>query len=144
MTLEEIQKHWDKDSIVDTTELGSEATKIPQLHSKYFKMFSTERLKLKQMTEKANILKLDLWSYYQGSLDYDTLQSYGWDQCDNIILKADIPMHIEANQTYIDNNLQKAYQKEKVDFLEGIIKSLNNRGFNINAAVQWEKLKVGI
>jgi hypothetical protein len=144
MTLEEIQNHWDKDSIVDTTELGSEATKIPQLHSKYFKMFSAERLKLKQMSEKSNVLKLDLWSYFQGSLDFDALQQYGWDQCNHIILKADIPMHIEANQTYIDSNLQKAYQKEKVDFLEAIIKSLNNRGFNINAAVQWEKFKVGI
>ena len=35
-------------------------------------------------------------------------------------------------------------QKEKVDFLESIIKSLNNRGFNLNAAIQWEKFKVGI
>jgi ribonucleotide reductase alpha subunit len=107
-------------------------------------MFSAERLKLKQMSEKSNVLKLDLWSYFQGSLDFDALQQYGWDQCNHIILKADIPMHIEANQTYIDSNLQKAYQKEKVDFLEAIIKSLNNRGFNINAAVQWEKFKVGI
>ena len=53
-------------------------------------------------------------------------------------------MHIESNETYIDNNLKIAYQKEKVDFLEAIIKSLNNRGFNINAAIQWEKFKVGI
>jgi hypothetical protein len=144
MTLEEIQKHWDKDSVVDTTELGSEAAKIPQLHSKYFKMFSTERLKLKQMSEQANVLKLDLYSYFQGSMDFETLQGYGWEQCNNIILKVDIPMHMEANQTYIDSNLKYAYQKEKVDFLEAIVKSLNNRGFNINAAVQWEKFKVGI
>ena len=27
MTLEEIQQHWDKDSEVDRTELGNEATK---------------------------------------------------------------------------------------------------------------------
>ena len=106
MTLEEIQQHWDRDSEVDRTELGNEATKIPQLHSKYFKMFSTERLKLKQMEGKAKVLHLDLWTYYQG--------------------------------------LGLSYQKEKVDFLEAIIKSLNARGFNINAAISWEKFKVGI
>ena len=60
------------------------------------------------------------------------------------ILKADLGIHIDANQNWIDNNLKMAYQKEKVDFLEAIIKSLNNRGFNINAAIQWEKFKVGI
>ena len=60
------------------------------------------------------------------------------------ILKADIQIHIDANQIWIDNNLKVAYQKEKVEFLESIIKSLNGRGFNINAAIQWEKFKVGI
>lgn len=144
MTLEEIQQHWDKDSEVDRTELGNEATKIPQLHSKYFKMFSTERLKLKQMEGKAKVLHLDLWTYYQGSIDQDTLRDYGWEPNNNIILKVDIPMHIEANRTAIDSNLGLSYQKEKVDFLEAIIKSLNARGFNINAAISWEKFKVGI
>jgi hypothetical protein len=144
MTLEEIQQHWDKDSEVDRTELGNEATKIPQLHSKYFKMFSAERLKLKQLEGKAKILHFDLWTYYQGSIDHDTLKSYGWDQNDHIILKQDIPMHIEANRTHIDSNLGLSYQREKVDFLEAIIKSLNGRGFNISAAINWEKFKVGI
>jgi|TARA_R110002096_G_scaffold253560_1_gene446492 hypothetical protein len=107
-------------------------------------MFSTERLKLKQLEGKAKILHLDLWTYYQGSIDHDTLKSYGWDQNDHIILKQDIPMHIEANRTHIDSNLGLSYQREKVDFLEAIIKSLNGRGFNISAAINWEKFKVGI
>ena len=107
-------------------------------------MFSTERLKLKQMEGKAKVLHLDLWTYYQGSIDQDTLRDYGWEPNNNIILKVDIPMHIEANRTAIDSNLGLSYQKEKVDFLEAIIKSLNARGFNINAAISWEKFKVGI
>ena len=36
MTLEEIQNLWSKDSKVDRTELGEEAIRIPQIHSKYF------------------------------------------------------------------------------------------------------------
>lgn len=144
MTLEQIQELWSSDSIVDRTELGEEAVKIPQLHSKYYKLYSQERLTLRKLTEESKSLQLDLWSYYQGSLDYETLKEYGWEQNDHIILKADIPMHIDANQTWINSNLKIAYQKEKVDFLESIVKSLNNRGFNINAAIQWEKFKVGI
>ncbi len=74
----------------------------------------------------------------------EELKERWWDQINNIILKQDMAVHIDSNQTWIDNNLKLAYQKEKVDFLEAIIKSLNNRGFNINAAVSWEKFKVGI
>ena len=41
MTLEELQADWEKDTVIDRSELGQEALKIPQLHSKYYKIFST-------------------------------------------------------------------------------------------------------
>ena len=144
MTLEQIQKLWSKDAPVDRTELANEASRIPQLHSKYFKIFSTERLLLKKLEQESKQLWKDLWEYYQGNFDYEELKERGWDQVNQRILKADLGIHIDADQNWIDNNLKVAYQKEKVDFLEAIIKSLNNRGFNINAAIQWEKFKVGI
>lgn len=144
MTLEEIQAQWSKDAPVDRTELATEASRIPQLHSKYFKIFSTERLLYKKMEQQSKQLWKDLWEYYQGNFDYEELKERGWDQVNTRILKADLGIHIDADQNWIDNNLKMAYQKEKVDFLEAIIKSLNNRGFNINAAIQWEKFKVGI
>ena len=99
---------------------------------------------LLKLLEESKSLQLDLHSYFQGSLDYERLRELGWEQNDHIILKADIQMHIDANQDWINSNLKIAYQKEKVDLLESILKSLNNRGFNINAAIQWEKFKVGI
>ena len=144
MTLEEIQALWSKDAKIDRVELGEEAIRIPQIHSKYFKIYSTERLTLKKMQEDSKQLWKDLWDYYQGNFDYEDLKQRGWDQVNIKILKADIQIHIDANQIWIDNNLKLAYQKEKVEFLESIIKSLNGRGFNINAAIQWEKFKVGI
>ena len=144
MTLEEIQAQWSKDAPIDRTELAEEATRIPQIHAKYFKIFSTERLILRKLEEQAKQLNKDLWDYYQGNFDYEELKERGWDQINVRILKADIGNYIDADQNWVDNNLKVAYQREKVEFLESIIKSLNNRGFNINAAIQWEKFKVGI
>ena len=144
MTLEEIQALWSRDAPIDRTELATEATRIPQIHAKYFKIFSTERLVLRKLEEEAKQLKKDLWDYYQGNFDYEELKERGWDQINVRILKADIGHYIDADQNWVDNNLKVAYQREKVEFLESIIKSLNNRGFNINAAIQWEKFKVGI
>ena len=144
MTLEEIQTLWSKDAPVDRTELATEASRIPQLHSKYFKIFSTERLLYKKLEQQSKQLWKDLWDYYQGNFDYEELKERGWDQVNTRILKSDLSIHIDADQNWIDSNLKLAYQKEKVDFVESIVKSLNNRGFNINAAIQWEKFKVGI
>ncbi len=144
MTLEEIQALWSKDAPVDRTELATEASRIPQLHSKYFKIFSTERLLYKKLEQQSKQLWKDLWDYYQGNFDYEELKERGWDQVNTRILKSDLSIHIDADQNWIDSNLKLAYQKEKVDFVESIVKSLNNRGFNINAAIQWEKFKVGI
>ena len=144
MTLQEIQTLWSKDSEVDRTALGAEASKIPQLHSKYFKIFSTERLKLRQMELVSKQLYTDLWEYYQGNFDYEMCEEKGWEPFQLKILKSDITFYIDRNQDWVDSQLKLAMQKEKVDFLESIIKSLNGRGFNINAAINWEKFKVGI
>lgn len=144
MKLEEIQQQWSKDSQVDRTELGEEAMKIPQLHSKYFKMYSEERLLLRKMELESKQLYKDLWDYYQGNLDYEDLQERGWDQNQLKILKQDLNVYIDSNQDWINSNLKLSYQKEKVDFLDAIIKSLTSRGFNIKAAIDWEKFKVGL
>jgi hypothetical protein len=144
MTLDELNDQWAKDSQIDRTELGDEAIRIPQLHSKYFKLYSQERLTLRKSLEASKSLLRDLNFYYLGSLDMETMDDYGWEQNQHIILKSDVSMHIDANPAWIQSNLKIAYQQEKVDFLESIIKSLNGRGFNINAAIQWEKFKVGI
>ena len=44
MTLDEVLEEWHKDSQLDRTELGEEALKIPQLHSKYYKLYITVNL----------------------------------------------------------------------------------------------------
>jgi hypothetical protein len=41
-------------------------------------------------------------------------------------------------------SLRIGIQQEKIELLESIIKSLTGRGFNIKAALEWEKFKVGI
>ena len=46
MTLEEIQKLWSSDSQLDDSQLDNESLKIPELHHKYFRIFSDENLNL--------------------------------------------------------------------------------------------------
>ena len=47
MKLEAIQELWNRDREIDYTELGTESIRIPQIHDKYLKIYTDERIKLK-------------------------------------------------------------------------------------------------
>lgn len=143
MNLDHLFDEWSKDSQLDRTELGEEALKIPALHSKYFKIFSTERLQLRRLEQEFKTLYKLKNEYYAGTLDYEEMRELGWEPNPLKILRNDLPQYIDADKDIVDLTLKIAYQKEKVEFLDSCIRSLNTRGYNINAAIAWEKFKVG-
>ena len=144
MTLDQLHELWSKDANIDRTELGEEANKIPQLHSKYYKFYSTERLVLRKLQEELKQLTFDKSQWLQGNMDRDDMKARGWEPNPLKILKADLDAHIDSDQEVVDFKLKIAYQQEKVDFLDSAIKYLTNRGFNLKAAIDWEKFKMGV
>jgi len=135
---------WQKDSHIDRTELGEESIKIPQLHHKYYKFYSNERLQMLKLNEDIKRLKKNKFVWYMGNMSREELDDLEWEQNPLKILKQDVPMYVDGDEEVIEMNLKIGYQKEKVDFLENAIRSLTNRGFNIKSAIDWEKFKVGI
>ena len=65
MKLEEIQEFWHKDREIDYSELGTESIRIPQIHDKYLKIYTDERIRLRSLEfELAKLVraKTDLYS----------------------------------------------------------------------------------
>lgn len=143
MKLEDIQKEWERDSCIDRSELGEESLRIPQLHSKYYKIYSTERTLLRKWEGEYKILYKDKYEYYNGTLSEEVLKANGWEPFALRILKPDIPTYMEADPSIIKAKGMIANQQDKVEFIESIIKSLPQRGYQINSAISWEKFKVG-
>jgi hypothetical protein len=144
MTLDEIFANWSEDSCIDKTELDSESLKIPLLHSKYLKIFTTERLSLHRLeAEYKTLFKLKS-EYFSGSLDMDTIKEHGWEPNPKLILKSDLSMHIEADQEIQKLSLKIGLQREKVSTLDSILKTIGNRGFQISNAINYMKLMNGI
>lgn len=143
MKLEEIQQLWENDSNIDRTELGEASLRIPQLHSKYFKIFSQERLTLKKLQADYKLLYKDKYQYYNGTLDEETLQERGWEPNGLKILRTDIPIYMDGDSDLQAIALKINLQEEKIDFLESAIKSLTNRGFQIKSAIEWIKFQNG-
>ena len=143
MKLETIYEHWSSDSKIDRTELGNESIKIPQLHAKYFKFYSEERLRLKQYESEHKILYKRKFEYYMGTMDEGEQKDLGWEPQLLKILRTDLPTYIDADQDIINLNLKISMQKEKIDVLDNIIRTINNRGFQIKNVIDWEKFKTG-
>jgi len=143
MKLEEIQLLWERDAQIDRTELGEESLRIPQLHSKYFKIFSQERLLLRKMEADFKQMYKNKYEWYNGSISEELLKEHEWEPNPLKILRTDIPMHLEADRDLQSLSLKMEMQKEKVEFVEAVIKSLTTRGFQIKSAIDWERFKMG-
>lgn len=144
MKLEEIQQLWEKDCEIDRAELGEESLKIAQLHSKYFKLYSAERLLLKKLEKDMKLLQKVKFEYYNGILSHDELKQHGWDPFSLKVLKSDLHIYLDGDVDIHNAQLKLEYQKEKIDFLENIIKALNNRNFQIKNAIDWAKFMNGV
>ena len=57
MNLDMIQDLWEQDSKIDDDNLHSESTKIPSLHSKYYKLYNNILVLKKSQENKYKILK---------------------------------------------------------------------------------------
>ena len=143
MKIEDITSLWDKDSKIDETELGSESTKIPQIHNKYLKIFMGERVQLIRLKAQQKRAKKLLTEYYLGELDREELEELGRDQFYKKVLKQEIDTYIESDDMMIDAILKTSLQQEKVDYLEAILRQINNRGFQIKNAIDWNKFISG-
>lgn len=142
MKLDEIFEEWKVDSDIDRTELGNEALKIPKLHHKYYQIFTNERLILRKFEADYKQLKLGKYEFYTMGPNEDT--SPHWKLPPRgMLLKADVPMYMEADKEMVELSLKIGLQQEKVELLESIIKSLINRGFQIKSAIEWTKFTMG-
>ena len=143
MKIDDIMEMWSEDCNVNRLELGEESLKLPKLHSKYLRIFPEERLLNRRLEGERKELILLKHDYYRGIMPEDDLRANGWEPFRLNVLKSDIPMYIEADQDIIKLNLRIAMQQEKVDALESIIRSINNRGFLIKNAIEFAKFQVG-
>ena len=139
MEISEIQKLVAEDMPIDDTELDIESMAIPQLHSKYLNIYMDEKLLLQKINSDYYRLKKMKWEYYTGKLDQDQLDEYGWEPFQLKILKQDIDLYIDSDEDLQKLINKQTYQKEKINYLDAILKSVNNRQWNIKGAIEWRK-----
>ena len=144
MNLENLKELITKDSQIDSTELGIESLKIPQIHSKYLTILSDVKLLLTKQNNDLAILKLRKWKIYTGKASKEELEAWNEDPCDFTLLKSDVEQFVEADPKVIELKSKVAVTEVKLRIVEDFLKSLNNRNFMIKSAIDWQKMMNGI
>jgi len=144
MNLEQISEEWRKDSPIDSTELAIASLKIPELHSKYLKIYFGERQRMKGLEFQLKELSIKKYEHYNGRLSYDELEELGWQPFVKKLMKNEIDMYIDSDKDIMAITMKIAAQKEKIEFLEEVIKNLNQRNFQIKNAIEWHRFTNGV
>ena len=142
MKIEEVEALWEQDIKIDRTELDSESLKIPSLHSKYYKIYLREKVQLKAEEQSYKQFYKLKHEYYTGKLSQTELNELGWEPF-QFLLKNELQVYMESDKEMCDRLLKLNVQREKVQFLEDIIKTLNTRGFLIKNAIDFIRFTNG-
>jgi len=143
MELSEIQEMWTKDCEVDRSELGEASLRIPTLHNKYYKIYSAERAEYRKQEALHKRLLKYKHEWYAGIMSKEDLAALKWEPNPLKILRSDMNIYFESDKDIIKMKSELDDMKEKVEYLEAIIKSMATRNFVIKAAIDWERFKVG-
>ena len=143
MKLEDIQELWHRDSEIDYTELGTESIRIPLIHDKYLKIFTDERIRLKGLEFELSKTVRTKTEYYSGKMSQEELDRRGWEQYLGRLLKNEMANYIESDDDVIKLKQQLVVLQEKINYLDSVIRMINNRGFQIKNALDWLKFTNG-
>jgi hypothetical protein len=143
MQLEELNEMWAKDAKIDEAQLGSEAIKIPQLHNKYYTIYSKEALRMRKLKSDLKELEHAKYEWYTGTMAEEDMKARGWRPNPLKILRTDVNKYIESDKDIINLSLRIDYHMQIANYLEDIIKQINNRNFMIRAAIDWVKFQSG-
>ena len=102
-----------------------------------------ERVVLFKLKAENKRIRKTLIEYYLGELDREELSEINRDQFYKKLLKNEVETYLEADDMYIENTLKVSVQGEKVAYVEAIVKSLNNRNFQIKSAIDWVRFTQG-
>ena len=144
MKLEEIQELWNRDREIDISELATESIRIPQIHDKYLKIYVDEKIKLRKLQLNLSKISKIKSDYYSGRMSQEELDRLEWQPFLVKVLKGEVNSYVESDDDIIKLKETIALMEEKINYIDSVIRMINNRGFQIKSAIDWIKYKDGI
>ena len=142
MNLDELKKEAYEDLPITKEEhLDQEAFKNQELKAKWLDYKSRFELLLVRNKGEYQRMYRDKWEYYGGKAD---AKVYVAKPFDLKVLKSDLAMYISSDEEIIQLSDKISYLEYTIKYCEGIIKSIDNRGWDTKNAIEWKKFEAGM
>ena len=142
MNLEKIQEMWKEDSHMDMDNLHDESVKIPQLHQKYYTLYTTIKLLKAKSADSLAKTRLDRYNYYSGKAPAEVYVEEPFPY--KIRDKESMSMHLNADDKLTKIKLKLDYYDVMLEYLEDILKMLHNRGYQVKSAIDFLRFQAGM
>jgi hypothetical protein len=142
MNLEKIQEMWEADSKIDMDNLHDESIKIPQLHQKYYTLYTTIKLLRTKASDTLAKTKLDRYNYYSGKAPAEVYVEEPFPY--KVRDKESMSLHLNADTKLSNIKLKVEYYDVMIAFLEDILKMIHNRGYQVKNSIDFLKFQSGM
>lgn len=143
MTLDALNTVWGTDSQLDFSRPDTELRNIPLLHAKYWHIYTAERQRYVLLKQEYDTLKRAKMDWYTGRMSDDELKERGWAPQGLRIVRQEADSYLAADPELSVLSGKLETQKIKLDFIEDVIKQINNRNFLLKNWIEWMKFSQG-
>ena len=142
MTLEELKQESYKDLPVKNVEnTDQESFYNQEIKAKWLDYKSRFELLLARSKGDYQVLYREKWEYYGGKSE---AKIYASKPFDFKVLKTDLQIYISSDSDVIELSNKIAYLETTIKFIDGVIKSIDNRGWDIKHAISWKQFEAGM
>ena len=142
MNLDELKIIAEKDLPVTNDEhIDQESYKNQVIKQKWLAFKSDFELMLIKARTDHQQLYREKWEYYGGKAD---AKVYAAKPFDIKVMKTDLQMYVQSDEDILRLQNKIGYYETCVDYCKGVIKSIDNRGWDIRNATDWKKFEAGM
>lgn len=139
--LETIQEMWQKDSKIDPDNLHTESLNIPSLHAKYFDLYNTIFLLRKKAEQQKKNIRHERYEYFTGKAEPEVYIENPFPK--KIRDKETLQKYLDADEKLSQICLKIEYYETMLNYIESILKVIQNRTYQIKNAIEFIKFQAG-
>ena len=140
--LDTIQKMWVEDSKIDIDNLHTESLNIPMLHAKYFDLYNNIVLLKKKAEQQKKNIRHERYEYFSGKADPEVYVENPFPK--KIRDKETMQKYLDADNKLSSVSLKVEYYDTMLNYLESILKVIQNRTYQIKNAIEFIRFQSGL
>ena len=127
--------------ISDFERIDQESYKNQVIKQKWLDFKADFELLLVKTKTDHQLLYRQKWEYYGGKAE---AKVYAAKPFDIKVMKTDLVMYIQSDEDILRLSNKIGYYESCVDYCKGVIKSIDNRGWDIKHSIEWKKFEAGM